>query len=461
MPNDKQWTRPAPGRRGQLRDIALASALAVLAVISAELVRSVRPDADLGWAGVEAYLWSVAIVLPLSMRRRFPITVMVVCAALFYVIGERELGLIASLTVQAAPFMAIYAAWAWTPYRQRVKLWTALVFTGMFVWLTVIVIEQAGEHASESPGVLPGPVALGLQTFMINVLYFFGAMAWGLAAWRSARQRAQLRSQAEKLAAEQAENARRAVADERVRIARDLHDVVAHHVSSIGVQAAGARRLIDRDTAASRDALQVIEASSRQAVQEMHQIVSLLRVDDPGGATTAAGDDRTPQPGLDALHDLVDRARADGLALSFRESGTPFDVPGTVALSLYRTAQEALVNVRKHASGSHAEVVLRYLGPDDGADPAVEVEVIDDGRGGNTTADSDHSGWGLVGISERAALHGGSSEIGPRPGGGYRVRVRIPADPATSTSIPDPTGTADPTNTADPTSTADTAGTTR
>lgn len=430
--DNKPWTRSAPGPTGLRRDLALAAVLAVLAVISAELLRSIRPNADLGWRGIEGYLWSVAIVLPLALRRRFPITVMVICAVLFYIIGERFTVMMQSLTVQAAPFMAIYAAWAWTPYRQRVKLWTALVFTGMFVWLTVLVSEQAGEQAADTPGLFPAALALGLQTFMINILYFFGAMAWGLAAWRSARQRAQLRRQAEELAAEQADNARRAVAEERVRIARDLHDVVAHHVSSIGVQAAGARRLIDRDADASREALQVIEGSSRQAVQEMHQIVSLLRVEEPTAHAPPLGVNRMPQPGLQDLRDLIERARADGLAVTFRESGTPFDVPGTVALSLYRTAQESLVNVRKHAPGAHAEVVLRYLGSEGEPDHAVEIEVIDDGRGSAGAPDPDHSGWGLVGIRERAGMHEGFTEIGPRPDGGFRVRVRVPANAITA-----------------------------
>ena len=246
----------------------------------------------------------------------------------------------------------------------------------------------------------------------INIIYFFGAIAWGHSAWRSARQRAQIEEQAERERARQAAERESAVQAERVRIARDLHDVVAHHVSGIGVQAAGAGRVIDVEPEAAREALATIESSSRHAVAQMHQLVGLLRTTDE-----APADDRGPKPGL---ADIATLASADAVpVVEHRVVGEPFDVSDTVALSLYRVAQEAVANVRRHALARRAAVVVRYV--DDGV-RAAEVEVTDDGRGPDTSGGGD-GGFGLTGIRERAAMHGGEAEIGPRPQGGFRVRV--------------------------------------
>jgi signal transduction histidine kinase len=351
---------------------------------------------------------------------------MVLCTLAFYGTGERLPAVALSYVIQVALFMAIWTAWAWAPNRRRLLVWTTVVFVGMFGWVVVLVRPLLAEPTPPEADALVSPgTSAAVLTVVLNALYFFGAAWWGHSAWRSARQRAVLADQAEQLRAGQAERARRAVADERLRIARDLHDVVAHHVSGIGLQAAGAKRVWDRDPDAARRAVAVIEQSSRQAVGEMSQIVSLLRTDDaPEGRSDHDSDLRTPAPGLAALEDLVRQVRAGGLDVTLRRSGDPFPVSAPVEQALFRSVQEALANVRRHSTARQATVTLRWLGAGDDVPRAVEIEVVDDGavRPGATAG----TGLGLQGIRERAALYGGSTEVGPRPDVGFRVRVRIP-----------------------------------
>jgi signal transduction histidine kinase len=255
-------------------------------------------------------------------------------------------------------------------------------------------------------------------TVAINIVYFFGAIAWGLVSYRNAHQRQLLVEQADALRREQERNAERAVAEDRLRIARDLHDAVAHHVTGIGIQAAAARHVLDRDPASSRTALAAIEQSSRSAVHEMHQIVGLLRDEhEPASARS---------PGIAGLSTLALDAESDQLTVHYREVGDPFDVPDPVGTSLFRTAQEALTNVRRHSTAREAEMVLRYV---DTADRSVEVEVLDAGSP-VLARDASRRGFGLQGLRERAAVHDATVDIGPRPEGGFRVRVRFPVPQA-------------------------------
>jgi signal transduction histidine kinase len=341
---------------------------------------------------------------------------MVVCSVVFYVAGERVPVATVSVVIQAALFMAIYAAWAWSRHRQRLLAASALVVVGMFVWLAQLIAEVP--PAAEAPGVVPPNVSIAVVTLAINILYFFGAIAWGLVAYRDARRRQQLVEQAEALRREQERNAERAVAEDRLRIARDLHDAVAHHVTGIGIQAAAAGHVLERSPASAATALAAIEQSSRSAVREMHQIVGLLRDDEDHPST--------PRPGVAALPALAREAEKDRLTVHFREVGDPFDVPDPVGTSLFRTAQEALTNVRRHSTAREAEMVLRYV---DTEPRSVEVEVLDSGTP-VSAPDRPRRGFGLQGLRERAAVHDATVDIGPRPEGGFRVRVRFPVGSA-------------------------------
>ncbi len=226
---------------------------------------------------------------------------------------------------------------------------------------------------------------------------------------------AELEDKAVRLEVEREAQARRAVVEERTRIARELHDVVAHSVSVMTVQAGAARRVLDRAGADPevREAVASVEATGREALTELRRAVGVLRED-------GASPDLGPQPGVADLPALVTRAREAGLSVELAMEGEPRALPSGVDLSAYRIAQEALTNAFKHAGPAHAVVRVCY-----GAD-ALEVQVIDDGRGAAATPVPDGGGNGLVGMRERVALFGGDLRAGPRLGGGYEVKARLP-----------------------------------
>ncbi|GAA1681656.1 hypothetical protein GCM10009745_27340 [Kribbella yunnanensis] len=417
---ERAWIRPRPTARERRHDIILGLAMAALAVVGTELSRTAAPMAvDLGLGGVESYVLAAAGVLPLCFRRVAPIPVMLLVAVLFVLTGIRApFAYAGNLVTQVVMFMAIYAAVAWARERRLLKVTTAVVFIGMFGWLAKNFLDalQMNQITGPNKGIASPYVSAVILAVALNVLYFFGAYHWGRTAWGVARQRAELEQQAIELAAQQQANARRAVIDERLRISRELHDVVAHHISSIGVQAGGARRVMEKDPEAAKNALGVIEESSRTAVNEMRQLLGMLRAADPD-LDVDAPDEKAPQAGADRLPALIAEVNGQGLEVGFHQIGSLQELPQTVSVSVYRIAQEALTNVRKHSTARSAHITLRYL-----AD-AVELEVIDDGRPKHASVGSR---LGHVGIRERVSLLGGESEIGPRPVGGFRVRVRIP-----------------------------------
>jgi signal transduction histidine kinase len=235
-------------------------------------------------------------------------------------------------------------------------------------------------------------------------------VAFGVAWWLGDRQR---RLRHEVVAAERdAEaRARRAVSDERLAIARELHDVVAHALSVIAVQAGTGRVVAAGDPAAATGALATIETESRRALDEMRRLLAVLRDDDSSAPGPLA-----PSPGLDDLEALVAVTVRSGLPVEVHIDGNRAPLPAGAELAAFRIVQEALTNVRRHAGASRAEVRVAW-------NPgAVDVEVLDDGRGRRPGSD----GNGLVGMRERAALYGGSVEAGNRPGGGFRVAAHIP-----------------------------------
>jgi signal transduction histidine kinase len=205
--------------------------------------------------------------------------------------------------------------------------------------------------------------------------------------------------------------AREAVVEERARIARELHDVIAHHVSTRVVQAGAERRVLPPEREDTREVLGTIEDVGRGALTEMRRMVSMLRAD--------PAEDLTPQPTLQDVSELVDQMSAAGLPVELNLSGEPRELPEGIGLSAYRIVQEALTNALKHSGGARVVVDVHY-GPD-----LLELQVRDEGRQ-HGPPQVDGGGQGLVGMRERVALYGGRLEAGRQEGGGYAVRVLLP-----------------------------------
>lgn len=236
-----------------------------------------------------------------------------------------------------------------------------------------------------------------------------GPWAAGLTIRLRRQSERSLTLRAVELERDQEAHARAAVADERARIARELHDVVAHAISVVVVQSRGGRKVLDRDPEAARTAFDSIERTGEQALGEMRRLLGMLRDDD--------GQSRAPQPSLERLETLADEMRAAGLPVELEVEGTPNGIPPGVDVSGYRIVQEALTNVLKHAGPTVAHVGVRFS-PD-----AVAIDVVDDGRGAVT---GPGTGNGLLGIKERVAVVGGEVDAGPRPDGGFAIHARLP-----------------------------------
>lgn len=253
-----------------------------------------------------------------------------------------------------------------------------------------------------------------------NVLAgLFGMVAFVLLPWVVGRARrlaaareGQMRDRAERLDAGRELHVRSAALGERMRLGREIHDVIAHSVSVMVIQAAGARAVMDRDPWLAESSLRTVERAGREALAEMRRLLGVL----------AGGDELralAPQPGLDDLPELISRSREAGLDASIRVDGLPIRVPPGLSLCAYRVVQEALTNTIKHAGPTRAQVHVQWC------EDALELEVIDaGGRRGATSVGS--SGHGIAGMRERVALHGGSVEAGPAPEGRFVVRARIP-----------------------------------
>ncbi len=423
---DDPWQRPRPevGRR----DVVTAAAIGVFGLVALELVRSVKVLEDVTYPWWIQWLAVITASALLVGRRRWPVVVAGAASLHMLLVGVTMPVVMGQVTLQVVYFVALMSGVAWARDRRWMLVVVGVIVVVMFAWIALqfAVGTALQDFVDESGGrsragiLAPIPAAV-LLTLVINVVYFGGAVVIGQMQWRSARDHALLERQAATISTQTEELRTRAVTEERLRIARELHDVVAHHVSVIGIQAAAARRVMERDPDATRTALEGIEGSSREAVSSMRGLLGTLRdVDRPDAPASTS---RSPQPGLGELQHLVEACATPGrrVSLDVVESrpGAAERLAAPLAHSIHRTVQEALTNVEKHSTASRVSVVVRL---DDTAGYA-EVEVVDDGR---PRAGSSGSGLGQLGIRERAASHRGTVELGPRPTGGYRVRVRYP-----------------------------------
>ncbi|MFF9812677.1 sensor histidine kinase [Streptomyces sp. NPDC014006] len=227
-----------------------------------------------------------------------------------------------------------------------------------------------------------------------------------------------IRERAERAERTREEEARRRVAEERLRIARDLHDVVAHHIALVNVQAGVAAHVMDKRPDQAKEALSHVREASRSALNELRATVGLLRQSGDPEAPTE------PAPGLDRLDELAGTFRSAGLRVEVVRADQDTTLPAAVGLAAYRVIQEALTNVHKHAgSGAKAEVSVVRVGP------RIEITVLDDGAGKDTTAPASEGGHGLLGMRERTTALGGTLTTAPRYGGGFRVHATLPLEP--------------------------------
>jgi signal transduction histidine kinase len=250
----------------------------------------------------------------------------------------------------------------------------------------------------------------GAGNFVFTGIVFSIAWTIGFLVGRKFHEADEARERAIRAEREREERARVAVSDERARIARELHDVVGHSVSVMTVQASAARRLLRPQQEKEREALLVVERTGREALAEMRRMVGVLRRPEEAPALA-------PQPSLEQIERLVEHTREAGLPVELRVEGDPVHLPPGIDLTAYRLVQEGLTNAIKHAGAHRAEVLVRY------GDGEVELTVSDDGLGGGN---GDGGGHGLVGMRERVSVYGGELEAGPRPGGGFRLRARLP-----------------------------------
>jgi len=438
---DTDWERvPDDSPRQRRADLWVALGFLVAGSLGVELLRSID---SLG-AQQDSWVWphvAVALgTLPLIWRHRWPLLVAAGLSLHLFVFGLLMPAVAVSMPMQVVYFLALFTGVAWARDRQAMLGVVAGVVLLMFGWLAWQLavgsgVEEAmsrGDEPLVHQGLFSPAGAYVVYTLLINVFYFGGAIIGGQAAWRAALQRDRLAAQARTIDAQATSLQRQAVVEERLRIARELHDVVAHHVSVIGIQAAAARRVLRRDPDVAEGALRSVETSSRDAVAQMRGLLGTLRADDHEGTSDGSGPGgrtRAPEPGLADVTTLAREASTHGLEVECHVvedvPGAAASVPAPLGLSLYRTAQEALANVRRHSTASCATVFVRVdRRPEHGfAHGYAEVEVLDGGRPRSGTSGT---GLGLLGVRERLSTHGGVSEIGPRVTGGYRVRVRMP-----------------------------------
>lgn len=433
-PEAGAWQRPDPGPQGNRRDAVGAMLLTSAALLNLALSESFYgvTEGSQRWWG---YAVILAIGLPLIFRRRWPILVMTISTVAFMVGSYINILSTLALATQVVYFASIYAAVAWSRSREAAGI--AVVALGLVItaWGTIdLAVASSFRDIAENFDAGDGPFdplsGYILLMVLVNLAFFGGAVYAGRASWRAAWRREQIQRQSVKIAEQADALAHRAVVDERLRIARELHDVVAHHVSAIGIQAGAARKMLHQNAEAAEQAMRTVEASSRHAVTETRQLLGVLREDGPEHTAFTAH-------GAEDLQDLVRQYADMGLSVTLTlaiESQDLADLPPGLGLSLYRCVQESLANVVRHSTGRQVSVVVRSLEAHDpsqearqvspGASRILELEVLDNGRPRGGTSGS---GYGLVGIRERAQIHGASCDIGPRtPGPGWRVRIDFP-----------------------------------
>jgi signal transduction histidine kinase len=379
----ERWAMIAPRRD----DILLGAAFAI--AISINLLTTKEYD---GTAEGNVALLTLMCV-PIAFRRTAPLGACIAFGAVAIVQTAIQQPLPDLILAIPALWLMLYSGAAFAP---STRIAAGVLVTGV---TTVLVV-----------GAMYDP---DFQDIFFPVVFFAVApwLAGRAVGHRSALAR-ELQEKATRAEHERERRAEEAVADERTRIARELHDVVAHSVSVMVVQAGGARRIVERDPERAREAAVLIEQAGREALMEMRRLLGVLRKGDEDLAIT-------PQPSMARVDSLVERARAAGLPVELTVEGTPAKLPAGVDLAAYRVIQEALTNTLKHAGPAPTRVLVRYGRRD------LELEVANEGER-TMNGSTDDGGHGLAGMEERVHLVGGEMLARPRPEGGFLVQARLP-----------------------------------
>ena len=368
-------------------DAVLAGALAVVA--GAEILSGQVPGPR-----ASAVALALLMTLPLAVRRRYPLAVAVVVSAAFVL--HKLAG------IDTYNFWPSIVAGLVVAYTAAAHLRPRLAALALACLYTAVAVSSLR----------------GLSGLVWGAIVIGGAALAGFALRDRRRHVSQLAELARQLELARDENARVAVVGERARIARELHDVVAHSVSVMVVQAGAAEEILAAAPDRAAEPLRSVQDTGRQALVELRRLLGVLRTD----GTEAA---LVPQPGLDQVGALAAQVREAGVAVDLHVDGERDGVPAGVDLAAYRIVQEALTNVLKHASATHAAVRIGYRRD------VIELEILDDGRGAPANGHPVSStGHGLIGMRERASLYGGVIEARPRPEGGFAVRARLPVTSA-------------------------------
>jgi signal transduction histidine kinase len=390
----------------------LADALIAIAVATFGAGGALAARHHGGHAAI-AVVIQAAMGLILYLRRRFPGSVLAAMA-----------GLVAVLAAAGPSWLG----GAFIPV--LISSYSAAVYGAKRLVLALAAAAVAGLIGIGIPAAL-GARSLGSATEIRVLLAACGATVVGFVIRGQFAARAAhlevLAERAELAAAWQQDEARRATIAERLRIARELHDIVAHHLSVVVIQAQGAQRIIGRDPDRAVAAMRQVEQTGRTALEEMRSLLGLLRsgepTEDDGEPETDLSQTRMPRPGLADIGALALQLREAGLSVTVRTVGEPGNIREDVSLTGYRIVQEALTNVVKHAGPATATVTLTF-------GDALDIEVNDDGRGAaaGLSAGLPGAGHGMAGMRERVAMLNGKLVAGPRPGGGYRVHAMIPLE---------------------------------
>jgi len=389
-----------------LVDVAVAVVVAVLSVVD---VASANDVGMRGQRSADALAYALVIAGSLSLfwRRRAPLAVLAIVIAVLIIVYLREYG--ALLSVLGLP--ALYAVAAHEEHRRRA--WWAMVVACVAVMLAACV------------SVLDAEEGFAYLTALSMVAFLAAAMTAGVLIRNRERIFVDTERRAAAAEADRLAEAERAVASERSRIAREMHDVVAHSMSVVAVQAAAGRAIVHANPDKAADVFARIESVGRESLAELRRMLGVLR-------DTGAGDaSLSPQPGIADIAGAVAQSSASGVATELVVDGRQRDIAPGIELAAYRIVQEALTNVRKHA-GRTASATVRVSYETH----ALVVDVSDDGSGAATSLSGIGSGHGLIGMRERVEIYGGEFTAGPRQGGGYAVRAVLPIVNNDAGSVP-------------------------